>query len=409
WNALRVVCDLLMLTAACCLARAIVGGPAPGTWLVAAFPPIALLALQSGGRYRGRMGGAILQRALPGCAAISTSAVAVLALALIGGGQEAAIAPLVVWSWLCSIVLVSAAAIALHALQRDLRRRGLIVRPALIVGGDATGVELAARIGRLPVYGLRAIGFLDRDPHRRMPAGAPPLLGGLADLAAVVARHDVRDVIICLPDADDAVTLELIARCDAIGLETMIVPRASAAVNSQTRFAYIGAQPLLSLRAVDREGWRFDVKHAVDRLLAALLLVALSPLLLGLALLVRRSSPGPILFRQLRTGRDGRVFWLLKFRTMLVADDRALPAAARVRGIAPGGVEGSDRRTRVGRLLRRTSLDELPQLINVIRGEMSLVGPRPERPEFAELFRHEVERYRDRDRVRAGITGWAQV
>jgi lipopolysaccharide/colanic/teichoic acid biosynthesis glycosyltransferase len=127
-----------------------------------------------------------------------------------------------------------------------------------------------------------------------------------------------------------------------------------------------------------------------------------------IALAVRLSSPGPVLFRQRRIGRDGREFDLLKFRTMVAgdpADDEfAVPA-----GLAPGGVEGTDRRTRVGRVLRRTSLDELPQLFNVIRGEMSLVGPRPERPEFAELFRERFEHYHDRHRVRSGITGWAQV
>ena len=140
--------------------------------------------------------------------------------------------------------------------------------------------------------------------------------------------------------------------------------------------------------------------------------MALAPLMLALAALVKLSSPGPVLFRQERTGRDGRLFELLKFRTMIEPDDAAVyhryPQLA-PRGLAPGGVEGVDRRTRAGALLRRTSLDELPQLVNVLRGEMSLVGPRPERPEFAELFRSEVERYHDRHRVRAGITGWAQV
>jgi lipopolysaccharide/colanic/teichoic acid biosynthesis glycosyltransferase len=163
--------------------------------------------------------------------------------------------------------------------------------------------------------------------------------------------------------------------------------------------------------------WRFGVKYALDRVFAALLLVLLSPLLAVIALTVRLSSPGPILFRQLRAGRDGRVFDLLKFRTMVpppVSGDvgeagRSCAEWECAPGLAPGGVEGADRRTRVGRFLRRTSLDELPQLLNVVRGEMSLVGPRPERPEFAEAFRQELEHYHERHRVRSGITGWAQV
>jgi len=132
---------------------------------------------------------------------------------------------------------------------------------------------------------------------------------------------------------------------------------------------------------------------------------------------VRLSSKGPVVFRQRRVGRDGKVFGLYKFRSMRMkpgqtdpGDDEAGPIEYLVaRNTAPGGVEGEDRRTAVGRVLRRTSLDELPQLVNVLRGEMSLIGPRPERPEFVELFGEGIVRYRDRHRVKSGITGWAQV
>jgi lipopolysaccharide/colanic/teichoic acid biosynthesis glycosyltransferase len=153
--------------------------------------------------------------------------------------------------------------------------------------------------------------------------------------------------------------------------------------------------------------WRFAVKHAIDRVLALLMLLVLAPVLLAIALTVRLSSPGPVLFRQRRVGRGGRVFELYKFRTMLGEANNAgftLPD-----GVGPGGVEGADRRTGVGRWLRASSLDELPQFFNVVRGEMSLIGPRPERPEFAERFAAEVPGYVDRQRVKCGITGWAQA
>lgn len=149
------------------------------------------------------------------------------------------------------------------------------------------------------------------------------------------------------------------------------------------------------------------VKHAADRVIAGVLLLILLPLLLVLAAAIKLSSSGPVLFRQRRIGRDGRAFDILKLRTMTPsgAPDRFKPH----RGSAPGGIEGVDRRTQIGKVMRRTSLDELPQLINVLKGDMSLVGPRPERPEFVQLFADQVPGYANRHRVHVGITGLAQV
>ncbi|PZR83686.1 MAG: hypothetical protein DLM65_01430, partial [Candidatus Aeolococcus gillhamiae] len=149
------------------------------------------------------------------------------------------------------------------------------------------------------------------------------------------------------------------------------------------------------------------LKYAFDRDLAALMIVVLSPLLLLLAVIVKVSSPGPVLFRQQRIGQDGRGFVMFKFRSMKLptAMVRFEPAP----GLAPGGVEGVDRRTTVGRVIRLLSIDELPQLFNVLRGEMSLVGPRPERPQYVERFSRDLPGYVDRHLARPGITGWAQV
>jgi exopolysaccharide biosynthesis polyprenyl glycosylphosphotransferase len=170
---------------------------------------------------------------------------------------------------------------------------------------------------------------------------------------------------------------------------------------------HIGGMPLLGLRSVDPKGWQFAIKHAIDRTTAALGLLVLSPLLVVLAAGVRLSSPGPVLYRQRRIGRDGRDFSMLKFRSMrMAATSAALDLGP---DTAPGGIEGDDRRTGIGKLMRRTSLDELPQLWNVVVGEMSIIGPRPERPEFVAEFGERLERYKDRHRVKSGITGWAQV
>ena len=410
WLGLRILSDFVTLAGACVIAARIAPGAGVDP-LLALFPPLALLCLDSGGRYRQRMRDAALDSAGAGFGAISISAMTIFALQVLTG-EETPGGPLLAWTWLVSIVAVTSVAMALTAIQRNARRRGLIRRRTVIVGTDPSGLEMAARLRRLPEYGLEPIGFLDAARDLPHPPGALPLLGRLCDLAEVTRRHGVSHVIVCFPAVSHHDTLTLVAGCDELGLETTVVPRLSAAVNHQTRFEYLGTQPLLNLRAVDRESWRFMVKHVVDRLAAAVLLVVLAPFMALIALAVKLSSPGPVLFRQRRAGRDGQLFELLKFRTMIERDDahayELYPELA-PRGIAPGGVEGIDRRTRLGKLLRGSSLDELPQLVNVLRGEMSLIGPRPERPEFAEMFRHEIERYNERHRVRSGITGWAQV
>ncbi len=154
-------------------------------------------------------------------------------------------------------------------------------------------------------------------------------------------------------------------------------------------------------------GWQFTLKEAADRAVALVALLFLAPLLVAIALGVRVSSIGPVIFRQQRVGRGGEAFVLFKFRTMV--EDSGVAGFKLAHGTAPGGIEGTDRRTPVGRWLRAISLDELPQLVNVLRGEMSLIGPRPERPEYVELFAKVVPGYAERHRVKSGITGWAQA
>jgi exopolysaccharide biosynthesis polyprenyl glycosylphosphotransferase len=405
WATLRAACDAILLAVGC-IAGVLVTPNASNPWLLVAFPPLAMCLLYSRGRYHQSMRDVVLDSIAPGFGAVSISAMAILGLELLAGARDADTSSLVASVWVASLAGLTLAGGGLTLLQQQARRRGSASSPTLVIGADATGVALASRLEQHPEYGLSPIGFLD-GARTDGPSHTPPVLGDLGDLEDVVAAYGVRNVIIGFPDCVYSTTMALVSRCDQLGVHTQVLPRLSASMNRQTRIEYLGTLPLMNLRAVNPESWRFAFKHGFDRIAALALLVVLSPLLVLIAVAVRVSSPGPVLFRQQRAGRDGRVFGLLKFRTMLAGDDDV--AYERDPGVAPGGVEGLDRRTRVGRILRRTSVDELPQLINVLRGEMSIVGPRPERPEFAELFRQEVERYHDRHRVRSGITGWAQV
>jgi lipopolysaccharide/colanic/teichoic acid biosynthesis glycosyltransferase len=187
------------------------------------------------------------------------------------------------------------------------------------------------------------------------------------------------------------------------------VPRFFERVPERVGVEHLGGLSLLVPRPVRPRDWHFVVKYALDRLMAAVLLLLFSPVLLVTALAVRLTMGRPILFRQTRVGRDGRPFEIVKFRSMREqsAEERlpfVLPG-----DLGPGGVEGVDRTTRLGRILREANIDELPQLLNVLRGQMSMIGPRPERPEFVDRFEQNVYRYGERHRVKAGISGWAQV
>lgn len=310
--------------------------------------------------------------------------------------------------WAFALVFLGAGRLGITLDRGRALRRGETGFNTLIVGAGSIGHLIAERLRERPELGLRPIGFLDKDPLIESDdAQALPVLGASWDLEDIVRRYDVEQVVVTFSTAPHAVLLGLIRRCRELGVEVVIVPRLYEEVSNRLEVEHLGAIPLLRAATVDPKGWQFSIKYAIDRIVAAVALVIILPLLLGLALAVRLSSPGPILYRQRRVGLDGREFDILKFRSMRVAEtaDDFVPE----NGKAPGGVEGADRRTAIGELMRRMSLDELPQLVNVLRGEMSLIGPRPERANYVRAFEEHVYRYGDRHRVKSGLTGWAQV
>ena len=379
-------------------------------------PVLTPALLYRRGAYRRRLRLIAIDEFGDALAAVTAAIMAAVTLGLLLNGR---VADEGLWlrAWLYVLGAVAASHVALAQLQQRVRARGVTGRPAIIVGAGVVGELIARRLAGSPEYGLRAVGFLDDDVHL-IPGtqhSELPVLGRIESMADVVRQTGVRDLILAFSTSNDARLSRLVDSCRDLGVEVSVVPRLFDTINQRISYDSLGGLPLLRFDGVDPSGVPFVIKHVVDRIVAALALVLLSPLLLCIAAAVRILSPGPIIFRQRRVGRDGREFDLLKFRTMREPrevnageiDERILQLVRN--GTAPGGVEGADRRTPLGRLLRRTSLDELPQLFNVLRGEMSLVGPRPERPELVALFGESVPRYGDRHRVKSGITGWAQV
>jgi exopolysaccharide biosynthesis polyprenyl glycosylphosphotransferase len=382
-----------------------------------ALPPLVLVLFYLRGLYRKRLRTLVLDGVVPVLSGISVAAMAVAVLGMFLNNQVPSQS---VWlrAWAISLIGVGLGRIAMSVAQRLARANRLIGKPVLIMGAGVVGAQVARRLEAHPEYGLAPVGFLDEDPRSVAEVGGRdvPVLGTIEDLDETVERSGVRNLIVAFSSVADARVSRLIQRCQELGVEVSVVPRMFDTINDRVGYDTVGGLPLLSFSAVDPKGLQFAIKHALDRVLAFVLLVLFSPLILSAAIAVRLSSPGPALFKQRRVGRDGRVFDFYKFRSMRIvagqvdSEEESSALDFLLAGdIAPGGVEGVDRRTAVGRFLRGTSLDELPQLFNVLRGDMSLVGPRPERPEFVELFRQDILRYGDRHRVRSGITGWAQV
>jgi Undecaprenyl-phosphate glucose phosphotransferase len=304
---------------------------------------------------------------------------------------------------LIDLVLVVTARVGLRAWLRQLRLRGYNVQRILIVGAGSLGMEIAEKIAAHHDLGFELLGFLDDDPAKRERAFfEAPVLGTLDDIDDVLAGHAVDMVYIALPLEAHQRMLRVLQIVGRECVDVKLVPDVLQYAALKASLEDLDGTPVINLSQPPMQGWHSLVKRSMDVALAGGALSVLVPVALPLvAFLIWIEDRGPIFYRQERMGLDGKPFDILKFRSMRVnAESSTGPVWA---------IKDDPRRTRVGTFLRHWSLDEFPQLWNVLKGDMSLVGPRPERPTFVHEFKHKVPQYMMRHRVKAGITGWAQV
>jgi exopolysaccharide biosynthesis polyprenyl glycosylphosphotransferase len=422
WSVLRPTIDFVLLSVGVVAAL----GGMDATLSVSAeqapllaLPPLVLLLFYLRGLYRTRLRALILDGVVPVISAVSVAAMAVTMVGLFANGRAPSQSD-GVQAWLFALLAVGLGRITLSFTQRWARSSRLIGKPVLIMGAGLVGSQVARRLEDHPEYGLVPVGFLDDDPRTTAEVGGRdvPVLGTVEDLDEAARRTGVRNLIVAFSSVADARVSRLIQRCQELGIEVSVVPRMFDTINDRVGYDTVGGLPLLSFSRVNPKGVQFAIKYAIDRAVAGVVLLVLSPALTVIALAVKLTTGGPVLFRQPRVGLDGHEFEMLKFRTMRGTPDEHGESdadwAERIVGgydetAAAAPDEQGDRRTGVGRLLRRASLDELPQFWNVLNGDMSLIGPRPERASYVRQFEPVVYRYGDRHRVKSGITGWAQV
>jgi Undecaprenyl-phosphate glucose phosphotransferase len=282
---------------------------------------------------------------------------------------------------------------------RRLRRRGFNLRFVLVVGSGPLAESVVDRIHGRPDAGVQLVGVVADGALGGSVEGAP-VIGGTSDLKSILAESRVDQVIIALSRHESELFEKVVAELADELVNVKIVPDLLHGYSLRSSVESLDGIPVIGLQETALIGWAALAKRSFDLVVASAALILLLPLLGAIALAIRMSSGAPILYRQTRMGHDGRVFEMLKFRSMHKNAEATGPGWTRAR---------DPRRTRLGRWLRKRNLDELPQLVNVMKGDMSLVGPRPERPAYIAEFRREVPGYMLRHKVRAGMTGWAQV
>jgi exopolysaccharide biosynthesis polyprenyl glycosylphosphotransferase len=334
--------------------------------------------------------------------------IAIAGASLVRGDELVYSRQMLAYGWGFAIVAVTTGRVLHASVVGRLRARGIAADRLLIVGTGSTGQLVLDKVRRSPRLGYDVAGFARYDlPNSTLAVGptvvdGAPVLGSTNDLASIVAANQIDEIIVALSGTPHEEILDLVYAVTDYPVAIRLYPDTFRLLTSdRLNITDLNGLPTVNVRTIGLRPIDRALKRGMDIAISAAVLIALAPLLLVVALLVKFTSRGSVFYTQERVGQDGRAFHVLKFRTMLSdAETDSGPVFA---------VANDPRRTRLGAILRRYSLDELPQFINVLLGEMSIVGPRPERPFFVEQFSQMIPAYMARHNEKSGITGWAQV
>jgi Undecaprenyl-phosphate glucose phosphotransferase len=304
---------------------------------------------------------------------------------------------------LSGFLLIALQRYSVRKTLRSLRKKGYNQKHLLIVGAGPVGMEFARKIRTHRDFGYNVLGFLDDDKSKQSgEILGKPVLGGCHTLLSLLEKESVDEVVVALPLKAYEKYGKIVGACEDAGIRVRIIPDYNRYLPGRPIVENFDGIPLLNIRKIplDDPFYKF-MKRMCDLVSSVIALIIASPLLVSIAVGIKLTSPGPVLFRQTRVGMNNKSFEMLKFRSMRVADDNTAETQ--------WTTSNDPRKTKFGSFLRKTSLDELPQFFNVLIGNMSLIGPRPERPFFVEQFREDIPRYMVKHQVKPGITGWAQV
>ncbi|MDR0307234.1 MAG: sugar transferase [Chitinispirillales bacterium] len=302
----------------------------------------------------------------------------------------------------CMLFFASANRFAMHTLTGILFSKGIAVSKVLVVGANRSGEKLVRDINSFPKLGYRVAGFIDDDGSRKgSVCGGLPIFGTYSDIPSVAQREKIGGLIIGHVSGSANEISRVLNYCGELHINIYMVPSLMDVISGHQKTHQLFGVPLMVLLQDHMPGWEAQVKRIIDIAVSFLVLLLGAPVWLAVGGLIRLTSAGPAIYKQERVGRNGKNYTMYKFRSMYSdAESRSGPQWAS---------ENDPRITPIGRFIRKTRLDEIPQFINVLKGEMSLVGPRPERPFFVEQLKQEIPWYVRRIKMKPGITGWAQV